>query len=132
VYEHDLDDIADLGWAEFILRQWESIYIGYRSWSGLRKTGRRWSDLIEAGLDCSQDIADRLVRDTIINGPDRRLEGAADADVVVRGMVSVLADMQAALASMDDLEPADIATLRERHARLLALISAEVLGEEDD
>jgi hypothetical protein len=132
VYEHDLDDIADLGWAEFVLRQWESIFIGYRSWSGLRKMGRRWSDLIEAGLGCSQDIADRLVRDTIIHGPDRRLEGVADADVVIRGMLGVLADVAAELAGLDDLEPAAVATLRERHARLVKVIRSEVLGEEDD
>jgi hypothetical protein len=132
VYDHDPDDLADLGWEEFVLRQWESIFIGYRSWSGLRKMGRRWSDLVEAGLGCSQDMADHLVRDTVIHGPDRRLEGAADAGFVIRGMVGVLADMQEALASMEGLEPGAVASLREQHARLLAVISAEALDEEDD
>jgi MFS family permease len=50
VYDHDPDDVAVLGWEEFTLQQWESIFFGYRSWAGLRTLGRRWSDLIEAGL----------------------------------------------------------------------------------
>jgi hypothetical protein len=50
VYDHDPSEVEVLGWDEFIARQWESIFIGYRSWVGLRRMGRRWSDLIEAGL----------------------------------------------------------------------------------
>jgi hypothetical protein len=70
VYDHDPDDVAVLGWEEFILQQWESIFFGYRSWAGLRTLGRRWSDLIGAGLGCSQEVADRLVNAAVINGPD--------------------------------------------------------------
>jgi len=55
---------------------------GYRSWAGLRTMGRRWGDLIEAGLGCSQDAADRLVKSGLIDGPDRGLQGA-DAGTVV-------------------------------------------------
>jgi len=47
VYDHDPEDVAALGWEEFIARQWESIFAGYRSKTGLRKVGRRWSDLLE-------------------------------------------------------------------------------------
>jgi hypothetical protein len=70
VYDHDPDDVAVLGWEEFTLQQWESIFFGYRSWAGLRTLGRRWSDLIEAGLGCSQEVADRLVNAVVINGPN--------------------------------------------------------------
>jgi hypothetical protein len=52
VYDHDPDDVAVLGWEDFIVQLWESIFFGYRSWTGLRTLGRRWSDLIEVGLDC--------------------------------------------------------------------------------
>jgi hypothetical protein len=62
VYDHDPDEVRRLGWDEFIARQWESIFVGYRSSTGLRRTCRRWSDLLEAGLGCSQDTADLLVR----------------------------------------------------------------------
>jgi hypothetical protein len=59
VYEHDPEEVEEPGWEEFIARQWDSIFVGYRSWTGLRTMGRRWSDLVEAGLGCSQDVADR-------------------------------------------------------------------------
>ena len=62
VYDHDLQEVEELGWEEFIARQWDSIFVGYRSWSGMRTMARRWSDLIEAGLGCSQEIADQLVQ----------------------------------------------------------------------
>jgi hypothetical protein len=65
--------------------------------------GRRWSELFEAGLSCSQDVADRLVRDVIINGPDRHLEGAADAQAVASAMIDVLADVREGLADIRDL-----------------------------
>jgi len=130
VYDHDPDDVAVLGWEEFILRQWESLFTGYRSWAGLRTQGRRWSDLIEAGLGCSQDVADGLVSAAVINGPDRRLEGA-DAVAVVSGMTGVLADIPAALTGMAGLEPAAIAMLLERHARLLSFIHAQALGPDN-
>src|SRR5262249_45709434 len=29
VYDHDPEDVAALGWEEFIARQWESIFAGY-------------------------------------------------------------------------------------------------------
>jgi hypothetical protein len=75
VYDHDPDDVAVLGWEEFTLQQWESIFFGYRSWAGLRTLGRRWSDLIEAGLGCSQEVADRLVNAAVSH---QRLERSMD------------------------------------------------------
>ena len=51
MYDHDPDEVAPLDWEEFVLRQWESIFVGYRTWTGLRTQGRRWTDLIEALAD---------------------------------------------------------------------------------
>jgi hypothetical protein len=141
VYDHDPEEVEELGWEEFVARQWDSIFTGYRSWTGLRKMGRRWSDLIEAGLGCSQEIADRLVRAEIMERADRDLEGAADARAVVAGMVGVLTDMRADLAEMaaaagtpgmDGLRPELPATLLDRHARLVSFVRAHAFGQDDD
>ena len=128
MYDHEPDEVAELGWAEFILRQWESIFIGYRSWTGLRTQGRRWSDLIEAGLGCSQEVADQLVNATVIRGPDRNLEGAADPAAVVAGMTAALADMPAALTGVAGLAPADLDGLLRQHTRLLTFIETQAAG----
>ena len=105
VYDHDLDEVEVLGWEEFIARQWEWTFAGYRSGIGLRRMCRRWSDLIEIGLGCSQDVADVLVRAEVIDRADRDLEGTADAQAVVSGMVGVLADRRADLLEMGAAEP---------------------------
>ena len=131
VYDHDPSEVEELGWEEFLARQWESIFIGYRSWVGLRRMGRRWSDLIEAGLGCSQEIADRLVQSGLIDGPDRGLQGVTDAQAEVSGMIGVLADMRADLAAMAELEPDVPASLLDRHARLLRFVRAYALGRDD-
>ncbi len=128
MYDHDPDDVAAVGWEEFTLRQWESIFICYRSWAGLRTLGRRWSDLIEAGLGCSQQVADRLVNAAVINGPNSHLEGAADAADIVSGMRDVLARIPAALTDIAGLEPGVTAMLLKRHARLLSFIDAQGPG----
>lgn len=128
MYDHDPEEVENLGWEEFITRQWESIFAGYRSWAGLRTMGRRWSDFFEAGLNCSQDVADRLVRDVIINGRDRHLEGAADAQAIVSGMIDVLVDVQIGLAGMGDLEPELSAWLLDQQAQLLSFVRTHVLG----
>jgi hypothetical protein len=125
VYDHEPEEVEIIGWEEFITRQWESIFVGYRSWTGLRTMGRRWSDLIEIGLSCSQDLADRLVQAQIIHGPDRGLESTRDARRVVASMVSVLADLRSELTEMAEfgqLEHQDWAALLEQHARLLGFV----------
>lgn len=128
MYDHEPGEVAELGWEEFILRQWELIFTGYRSWTGLRTQGRRWTDLIEAGLGCSQDVADQLVSEAVIRGPDRNLEGAADPAAVVSGMTEALADMPAALAALPGLPPATIDGLLRQHARLLSFIEDQAAG----
>jgi hypothetical protein len=130
VYDHDPEEVDVLGWEEFVARQWESIFAGYRSTAGLRKQCRRWSDLIEIGLGCSQEVADLLVRAEIIERADRDLEGAADAQAVVSGMADVLADLRTDLLEMVELGPELSATLLGQHARLLGFIGAYAFGED--
>ena len=127
VYDHDPEDVAALGWEEFIARQWESIFAGYRSKTGLRKVGRRWSDLLEAGLGCPQDVADLLVRKEIIDRADRDLEGIADAHGLVTGMLAVLADVRADLQEVPGT-PDGAAGLLEAHTRLLTFVRGYALG----
>ena len=131
MYDHDPDEVAQLGWEEFILRQWELIFTGYRTWTGLRTQGRRWTDLIEAGLGCSQEIAEELVNATVIRGPDRNLEGTRDPSAVVSGMTEALADMPSALADAPGLAPAAVGELLSQHARLLSFIEAEAAGPDN-
>ena len=130
VYDHDPDEVSVLGWDEFIARQWESIFVGYRSATGLRKICRRWSDLIEAGLGCSQDIADLLVRAEILDRADRDLEGLTRADELVSGMAEVLADIRFDLLEMAEIRPDQRAGLLERHRRLHAHIYDLAFGTE--
>ncbi|HXW46471.1 MAG TPA: hypothetical protein VEL03_16905 [Streptosporangiaceae bacterium] len=131
MYDHDPAEVTVLGWEEFVLQLWASIFVGYQSWAGLRTQGRRWSDLIEAGLGCSQEVADGLVKAIVIDGPVRRLDGAVDPMGIVAGMIDVLAAIPAALTSADNIEPGVIAGLLDRHARLLGFITDQVLGDAD-
>ena len=127
VYDHDPEDVTALGWEEFIARQWESIFAGYRSKTGLRKVGRRWSDLLEAGLGCPQEVADLLVRKEIIDRADRDLEGATDAHSLVTGMLAVLADVRADLPEAPGTADS-VAGLLEAHTRLLTFVRGYALG----
>jgi hypothetical protein len=129
VYDHDPEDVDVVGWDEFIARQWESIFAGYRTGSGLRRTGRRWSDLMQAGLGCSQDTADLLVRNQIIGRVDRDLEGMASSLDVIAGMYDVLADMRADLVEQIG-EGHAAAGLLDAHARLLAAVHSYAFGRE--
>lgn len=130
MYDHDPEEVEVLGWEEFIARRWEWTFAGYRSGTGLRGLCRRWSDLIEVGLGCSQDVADVLVGAEVIDRADRDLEGAADAQAVVAGMGGVLADLRADLMDMGEAEPELPASLLEQHARLLSFIRAYAFGHD--
>ena len=122
MYDHDPEDVLALGWEEFIARQWESIFAGYRARAGLRRTCRRWSDLLEVGLGCSQDVADLLVRSEIIDRADRDLEGTIDAAELVTGMAAVLADVRTDLLDLAGAQA---------HARLLSFIRGYAFGADD-
>ena len=128
MYDHDPDEVQRLGWEEFIARQWESIFVGYRSSAGLRRTCRRWSDLIEVGLGCSQDTADLLVRAEIVQRADRDLEGTRDVGKLLAGMDQVLADVRIDLMEMDEIPPAQLDDLLRQQARLRALARRLAFG----
>ena len=131
MYDHDPEEVAALGWEEFVARQWESIFVGYyRSKTGLRKMCRRWSDFFEAGLGCSQEIADLLVRAQIIDRADRDLEGAAGARAILLQMADVLTDIRFDLMQMGEIGPELEVTLLERHAILQSLVHAFAFGED--
>jgi hypothetical protein len=132
VYDHDLEELVALGWDEFIARQWESIFAGYRAHAGLRRIGRRWSDLFEVGLGCSQELADLLVRREIMNRADRDLEGLTDAGALVAGMAGVVADVHAELRELETVQPGPAASLLEAHARLLAFLRAYAFGPDGE
>jgi hypothetical protein len=133
VYDHDPDEVEALGWEEFITRQWESIFIGYRSWVGRRSMSRRWSDLFEAGLGCPQEIASRLATAETIDRADRDLENTGDdVDALVSGMIDVVTDARDDLEQMG--EPgADLPDeILGQHARLLSFVRACASGQYGD
>jgi hypothetical protein len=130
VYDHDLEELVALGWEEFIARQWESIFAGYRARAGLRRIGRRWSDLFEIGLGCSQELADLLVRREIIDRADRDLEGLTDAGALVAGMAGVVADVREELRELETVQPGPAAALLAAHARLLVFLRAYAFGDD--
>jgi len=108
VYDHDQGELEDLGWEEFIRRQWDAVYTAYRTGRGRRTLCRGWADLLEAGLDCTQDLADALVRTEILDRADRDLEGIADPRELVTGMSQLIADVRADLLDFgpEELGPA--------------------------
>jgi hypothetical protein len=120
MYDHDPQDIDLLGWQEFIARQWESIFAGYRTGSGLRRTGRRWSDLFQAGLGCPQDLADELVRTQIIDRVDRNLEDAYRSDALLAAMYQVVADVPAGLRELAEEGTPVPESVHAQYAQLLA------------
>ena len=128
VYDSDPEDVERLGWEEFVTRQWESIFAGYRSSAGLRATCRRWSDLLEAGLGCSQEIADLLVRAEILGRADRDLEGTRDVGKLLAGMDQVLADVRIDLIEMGEVAPEQLDGLLRQQARLRALARRLAFG----
>jgi hypothetical protein len=130
VYDHDPEEVEALGWEEFIARQWESIFIGYRSWVGRRSMTRRWSDLFEVGLGCPQEIAGWLARTEIMDRADRDLEcTGANAEALVSGMIGVVADLRADLTEMGELGPELSGQILDQQARLLGFVRACASGQ---
>ena len=118
MYDSDLADIEEIGWDRFIDRAWEAIFLGYRSFGGIRSIGRRWSDLLQAGLGCTEEMADILVRDQVIIRQDRDLMAIKDPERLIAAMAGVLADMGTQLAELDGIRPADRERLLAAHQRL--------------
>ena len=129
MYDHDLGELEDLGWDEFIRRQWDAVYTAYRTGRGRRTLCRGWADLLEAGLGCSQTLADLLVRTEILDRADRDLEGTVDPWALVTGMTEVIADVRVGSARIRPGEPgsreqglAQLAGLLDRQAALLGFV----------
>ena len=137
MYDHDLGELEDLGWDEFVRRQWDAVYTAYRTGRGRRTLCRRWADLLEVGLHCSQTLADQLVRSEILDRADRDLEGTVDPRALVIGMTEVIADVRVDLLEFGLEEPgfrelgaAGLAGLLDRQAALLGFVR-DYAGVED-
>lgn len=128
VYDYDPEEVELLGWEEFIACQWESIFIGYRSWVGRRSMVRRWSDLFEVGLGCPQEIAGSLARAEIMDRTDRELEDAANVEALVSGMIGVVADLRDDLADLGELGSDLSGKILDQHTRLLSFVRAHASG----
>jgi hypothetical protein len=124
VYDHDPGEVAELGWAEFISRQWDNIFTGYRTGRGRRLLCRRWADLFEAGLGCSPQLADELVRAEVLDRADRDLEGIRNPGALVTGMARLVADARRDLIELAELGDASAQRpgLLDRHAELVAFL----------
>ena len=118
MYDSDVADIEEIGWDRFIYGAWEAIFLGYRSFGGIRSIGRRWSDLLQAGLGCQEEIADVLVRDQVINRQDRDLMAIKDPERLLAAMADMLADIGSELAELDAIRPADREKLLAAHGVL--------------
>ena len=124
MYDHDPGELAELGWAEFIGRQWDDIFTAYRSGRGRRLLCRRWADLFEAGLECPPRLADELVRAEVLDRADRDLEGTRNPGALVAGMARLVADVRHDLIELAEL--GDVSAQRpgllDRHAELVAFL----------
>jgi hypothetical protein len=125
MYENDPGDIDEIGWDNFVTGVWESIFVGYNSSAGIRTLGRRWSDLLQGGIGCSQQVADELVKTAIMQREDRAILRERDALVMLSAMDEVLADMGSDLAQMYEIEPAERSRLLAEHARLREFLRTE-------
>jgi hypothetical protein len=119
VYDHDPGELDDLGWEEFVRRQWDAVYTAYRTGRGRRTLCRGWADLLEAGLGCPQDLADQLVRMEILDRADRDLELTTGPRALVSGMTQVIADVRTDLLELGPEELGQaLPGLLDRHAGL--------------
>jgi hypothetical protein len=130
VYYADTADIDELGWDRFVTGAFEAIFVGYRSTAGIRTICRRWSDLLQAGLTCSEEVADELVRAQVMLRQDRDLMAIRDAERLLVAMDEVLADIGADLADLD-VSPADRAHLLTAHRELRRFLRDTFLGPGD-
>jgi hypothetical protein len=103
VYYAETADVEELGWDRFVAGAFEAIFVGYRSTAGIRTICRRWSDLLQAGLGCSEELADELVRSQVMVRQDRDLMAIRDAEQLLTAMDEVLADVGGELAETDEV-----------------------------
>jgi hypothetical protein len=132
VYYSDAEDIEELGWDRFVSGIWETIFVEYRATGGIRSICRRWSDLLQGGLGCSQEVADELVRGQVIMRLDRDLMAIKDPEQLLAAMDEVLADIGADLADLDEIRPADRAELITAHRELRGFLRENFLSAASD
>jgi hypothetical protein len=126
MYENDPADMAEIGWERFVTGIWESIFVGYQTGRGVRTLGRRWSDLLQAGMDCSEELADELVRLEIVQREDRVTLRKRDPLDMLAALDDILADMGRDLAEMDGVQPGERARLITGLARLRGFLRENV------
>jgi hypothetical protein len=131
VYYSDLEDIEEIGWDRFICGAWEAIFVGYRSTSGIRSIGRRWSDLLQAGLGCPEEIADLVLREQVIVRQDRNLMTIKDPERLLVAMDEVLADIGLDIAEMPEIRPSDRDRMLAEHHRLREFLRENFLAALD-
>lgn len=131
VYYGDATDVAELGWDRVVSGAWETIFVDYRGTAGIRSIGRRWSDLLQVGIGCSQQVADELVRRQVVVRQDRDLMSIRDPGRLLAAMDEVLADMGTDLAELDDLQPAERADLIAAHRDLREFLRDGFLDSAD-
>ncbi|MGH3300817.1 MAG: hypothetical protein ACRDOK_03860 [Streptosporangiaceae bacterium] len=132
MYDSDLADVEEVGWDRFVTDAWTKIFMGYRSLTGIRALGRRWSDLLQAGLHCPPEVADELVRAEVVMRQDRDLMSIRDPDQLLTAMDEVLADMAADLAELAEVAPAERDRLLASHRDLRAFLRASFLAADED
>jgi hypothetical protein len=131
VYYADAADIEELGWDRFISGAWESIFVDCRSTAGIRSICRRWSDLLQVGLGCSEEMADELVRNQVMMRQDRDLMTIRDPERLLAAMDEVLADIGADLADLDEVRSAERADLMAAHRELRSFLRDTFLRPTD-
>jgi hypothetical protein len=128
VYFSDLQDIEEIGWDRFICGAWEAIFVGYRSMTGIRSIARRWSDLLQAGLGCSEETADLLLREQVVVRQDRNLMTIKDPERLLAAMDEVLGDIGADIAELPEIRPSDRDGLLSAHRALREFLRENFLA----
>jgi hypothetical protein len=128
VYYSDLEDIEEIGWDRFVCDAWEAIFVAYRSTAGIRSIGRRWSDLLQAGLGCSEETADLLLRDQVVVRQDRDLMSIKDPEQLLAAMDQVLADIGADIPELAGIRPSDRDRLVAAHRELREFLRENFLS----
>ena len=128
MYFSDLEDIEEIGWDRFICGAWEAIFVGYRSMAGIRSIARRWSDLLQAGLGCSEEIADLLLREQVVVRQDRDLMTIKDPERLLGAMDEVLSDIGADIAELPEIGPSDRDRLLAAHRALREFLRENFLA----
>jgi hypothetical protein len=118
VYFSDLEDIEEIGWHRFICGAWEAIFVGYRSTAGIRSIARRWSDLLQAGLGCSEETADLLLRQQVVVRQDRNLMTIKDPERLLAAMDEVLGDIGVDITELPEIRPSERDRLLAAHRSL--------------